>query len=556
MQHRFSFLSRGLPLLASIVAVGAAVGACTGSDPEPCTGSSCTTAAAPDGGGPVATAAFEITGAASITLVQGATVDVDVTVTRAAFDGPITASVNGLPAGVIPSPLVIQAGATTAKLTLSALATAAQGTSPITLAASSADGAIHRERTATLLVRGAAGAADTTFATAGKLITNVGTNGIAVKSAVVQADGRILVGGQSDNDFIALRLGEAGALDPSYGTNGAITIDLRVQGGMASVDSAGGMALTPSGQAVLGGYRSNMSDNTYGLARLTATGALDPTFDTDGYATPGFVPAGANSQTAFGVAVQPDGRILLAGSVLRDPVKPTEAIIARFKTNGALDDTFGNDTSGFFYGRSQTSSNDSCETVAVDRDGKILAACAGDDGGNHPVALRLLPNGQPDTAFGPGATGYSPIALFGGYAHDIHELADRRLLLTGATADGRLFVVRLQSNGTLDTSFGVNGTVFVVLPMPVTGGRSVLDAAERLVFSGGLGANGDLVVVRVDGAGKLDTTFAGSGYVATAAGAKAVADNARVAIAPDGRVVAPTNLEAMPLQLVVARFWP
>jgi uncharacterized delta-60 repeat protein len=555
MQRRSRFLSLALFPLFTAASI-AAVGACTGSDPTPCTGSSCTAVAPPDGGGPPATAGFEISSAASITLVQGGAADVDVIVTRSGFDGPITASVTGLPPGVIPSPLVIQAGATTAKLTLSALATAAQGKSPITLAASSADGAIHRERTATLLVRGAAGAADTTFATAGKLITSVGTNGIAVKSTVVQADGKILVGGQSDNDFLALRLGEAGALDPTYGTNGTVTVDLRIAGGLASVDSAGGMALTPSGQAVLGGYRSNMLDNTYGVARLTVAGALDPTFDTDGYATPGFVPAGANSQTAFGVAVQTDGRILLAGSVLRDPAKPTEAIIARFKTNGALDDTFGNDTAGFFYGRSQTTSNDSCETVTVARDGKILAACAGDDGGNHPVALRLLLNGQPDTAFGPGAAGYSPIPLFGGSAHDIHELADGRLLLTGATADGRLFVVRLQSNGTIDSSFGVNGTVFVVLPMAVTGGRSVLDAAERLVFAGGLGASEDLVVVRVDGAGKLDTTFAGTGYVATAAGAKAVADNARVAIAPDGRIVATTNLSAMPLQLVVARVWP
>jgi len=90
----------------------------------------------------------------------------------------------------------------------------------------------------------------------------------------------------------------------------------------------------------------------------------------------------------------------------------------------------------------------------------------------------------------------------------------------------------------------------------VNGGRSALDASERLVFAGGLGADEDLVVVRVDGAGKLDTTFAGTGYVVTTAGAKAVAANARVAIAPDGRIVAADHLVAAPLQLVAIRLWP
>ena len=546
MKCRFTLL---FPLLGLV-----AVGACTGSDPAPCTGSSCTAATTPEGGVPPAAGTFDLTSGASFAVIQGASVDIDVTVTRSAFDGPITASVSGLPAGVIPSPLVIGPGATAAKLTLTALATAAQGPTPITLSASSADGAIHRDRTATLLVRGPAGGADTTFGTAGKVLTNIGTTGIAVQSTVVQADGRILVGGQSDNDFVAARLGESGVLDTTYGTAGVITVDLKTPGGMASVDSAGGMALTPSGQAVLGGYRANGGENTYGLVRLTTAGAPDTTFDGDGYATPSFVPAGANSEIAFGVAVQADGRILLAGSVLRDNAMPTESIIARFKTNGALDDTFGIGMTGFFYGRSQPTSNDSCESVTVARDGKILAACSGDDGGPHPVAVRLLANGQLDPTFGPQA-GYSPIALMGGSAHDIHELADGRLLVTGATAGGQFFIVRLQSDGTIDTSFGPNGTVLVALAK-VNGGRSALDASERLVFAGGLGADEDLVVVRVDGAGKLDTTFAGTGYVVTTAGAKAVAANARVAIAPDGRIVAATNLVAAPLQLVAIRLWP
>ena len=552
MKSCLRLLSRGHVLLALV-----ALGACTGVDPAPCAGSACgndADAGAGEGGGP-ASSGFEFTSAASITLIQGSSIDIDLTVTRNAFDGPITASASGLPAGVIPSPLVIAPGATSAKLTLSALATAAQGPSNVMLSASSADGAIHRERAASLLVRGPAGALDTTFGAAGKVLADVGATGIAVQAMVMQPDGRVLIGGQSDNDFAAVRLGMNGALDSTYGANGVVTIDLKSASGVASTDTATGIALTPSGQAVLGGYRANGGENTYGVVRLTSGGAPDPTFDGDGYATPSFVLAGALSEVAFGVGVQADGRILLAGSVMRGAAVPSEAIIARFKTNGALDDSFGIGPSGFFYGHSQAGANDSCEALTLARDGKILAACGADDGGAHPVVMRLLANGQLDGAFGPKA-GYSSIPLFGATAHAFHELADGRLLLTGETADGQVFVVRLQSDGTIDSSFATNGTVLVKLAAKVVGARSALDAAGHLVFAGGYGADGDLVIGRLDAAGKLDPTFGGGGFVVTPAGAPAVASNARVAIANDGRIVATTNLAAAPSKLFAVRVWP
>jgi uncharacterized delta-60 repeat protein len=554
MNSRLGLLSCGL---LAVVAFGA-LGACTGVDPAPCSGSSCSNGDGNGGdGGVVATPGFEIASAASIAVIQGGTVDIEITVTRSTFDGPITASASGLPAGVIPSPLVIPSGATTAKLTLSALASAAQGPTAITLSASSADGAIHRDRTATLLVRGPAGTLDTTFGAAGKVLADIGTTGIAVQAAVIQPDGRVVVGGQSDNDFVAVRLAASGVLDGTYGANGVVTVDLKSATGVASTDTAGGMALTSSGQAVLGGYRANGGENTYGVARLTAAGALDTTFDGDGYSTPSFVPAGANSELAFGVAVQTDGRVLIAGSVTSAPAAKSSAIIARFKTNGALDDTFGIGASGFFSGHSRADSADSCESVTVAADGKILVACSADEsagGGNPlPVVLRLLPTGQPDVAFGPAQSGYSTIALTGATAHNVHRLADGRSLLTGETPDGRIFVARFQADGTVDSSFGPNGIVFVAFSGAISGARSALDAAEHLVFAAGLG--NDLLVARLDAAGKLDPTFGSTGFVVTPAGAKAVGNNARVAIAADGRIVAATNLEA-PSTLFAVRLWP
>jgi uncharacterized delta-60 repeat protein len=483
-------------------------------------------------------------------------VQVDIDITRSGFEGPITATASALPDGVSAAPLVINAGTTTAKLTLSALANAKQGTTAITLSTSDAEGKIRRDRPATLLVRGAAGALDTTFGTAGKVLTSIGVTGIGVRAATVQTDGRLLVGGTSDNDFVAVRLGVDGTTDTSYGGVGKVSVDLR-KGGTASVDVAEGIALTPTGEAVLAGYRSNGVDSSYGLARITSAGKADPSFDDDGYATPSFPVADANNLLAFGTAVQSDGKIVMAGTVLQKGAATTEAVIARFKPNGAIDDTFGlgaAPSSGFFDGHTTASPNDACEAVTIAPDGKIVAACSADDGGQHPVALRLQANGQADT-FGP-QNGFSPVPLVGATAHAIHVLPDGRVLMTGETAEAQLFIVRFDKMGLPDTSFAPLGTIKLDIGAKIVGAHSVLDGSGRLVFAAATAdAAHDLVVARVTSDGKLDTTFATTGFVVTKLGAPAVVANVRIAQAPDGRLLAVTNLAAPSGQLAAIRVW-
>lgn len=553
MTSRFALLA-GLAAPVLAVAFG---GGCTGDDPALC-GAECQTS--PEGGTEGGAAGtFEIATGASVSLVQGETVQVDITVTRTAFDGPITIAASGLPEGVSAPSVVVLAGASTAKLTLAALATTKQATTPITIGASDADGKVRRDRPVSLLVRGAAGALDTTFGADGTSITDVGATGIAVQNVAVQSDGRVIAGGTADNDFVAARLDAAGKTDPAYGAAGSAIIDLKV-GGTASVDIAAGIALAASGEAVLAGYRSNGADNTYGLARLTTSGKLDATFDTDGYATPAFPIANANNQLAFGVAVQPDGRAVMAGTVLQSGGGgTTEAVIARYKTNGAPDDTFGVAQSGFFYDHGGASTtNDACEAVTIAADGSIFAACSADDGGMHPVALKLTKVGLRDATFGP-QNGFTPVPLIGATAHSIHALADGRALMTGDTADGKAFVVRFDAKGQLDSGFGPSGTVVVDLGKKISSVRTFLDATGRIVFAAGT-ATGvddphDLVVGRLTSDGKLDASFTKTGFVVVKLGAPSVVSNVRVAQAPDGRIVAATNLAAVPYKLAAIRVW-
>src|SRR4051794_36040701 len=126
MRHRSALHARLLPLLAFIAG---AAGGCTGSDPVPCSGPQCIDE-------PATTSGFELTGGAPVALVQGGVVQLDVTIKRSGFDGPVNAIATGLPAGVAATPLVIAAGATSGTLSLSALPNVPQGTTSITIAAS------------------------------------------------------------------------------------------------------------------------------------------------------------------------------------------------------------------------------------------------------------------------------------------------------------------------------------------------------------------------------------------------------------------------------------
>lgn len=549
---RLSLPSRlTIPLLAVVVA-GAAAG-CTGDDPSlgnatpPCTGPGCTSTAEPS---------FELTSGAAITIVQGAIVQVDVTITRAGFDGPITASASNLPAGIAAQPVVIAAGGTSAKLTLSALPNAAQGTTQVNISTSDAEGKIKREKAATLLVRGAAGALDTTFGTAGKVTAKVGTTGLGVKGVVVQADGRTLIGGASDNDFALTRLAVDGSVDTTYGLGGKVTADLRVDG-MASIDYPNAIALGPTGAAVVAGYRQS-TPTTHAIARFLPTGVLDTTFDKDGFAVPVFPERDWNNNIATAAIVQSDGKALFAGTIMAPMGGKSHAVVARFKDNGALDEGFGTNNSGWFYGQVtpgvNTGTDDQCEAIALAPGDKIVAAGTSTDAAVYNVfALRLDSTGKPDLAFGPKA-GFSPLNFAtAATPRSVHVLPDGRVLLT-IENEGKIVLARLDASGVADGTFGPAGKVTVEVGAATLGPRSLLDASGRLVIAAGIGTD-RIVVTRLTSDGKVDMTFGTSGIVMVPVGATITPANVRLSQTPDGRIVVATNTDAVAPDVIAYRFW-
>ncbi|MFF5484558.1 calcium-binding protein [Streptomyces virginiae] len=218
------------------------------------------------------------------------------------------------------------------------------------------------------------GSLDPTFGTGGRAVTDIDPDAIETAMTVaVRPDGRIVAAGQSLASWVVVRWNANGSLDPTFDGDGkAVTT---FPGGTFA--SAADLALQPDGRVVVAGA----GPGGVTLARYNTDGSLDPTFDGDGRAAPGF---GARAR---GVALQSDGRIVVATG--DDNVFG----LARFTAGGAVDPTFGS------AGRVTTSFGPDiadAADVALQSDGRIVVA--GRYAGDWALA-RYNTNGAADTSF-------------------------------------------------------------------------------------------------------------------------------------------------------------
>jgi uncharacterized delta-60 repeat protein len=237
------------------------------------------------------------------------------------------------------------------------------------------------------------GTPDTSFGGDGKVTTDFGGPFDLASAVVVQPDGKIVAAGfgsriRSRHEFALARYGADGVLDPTFGEGGTVTTPL----GRFNDAGAFDLVLLPDGKLLAAGRGDYLPDGTmeFALARYQPDGSLDPTFGSGGVVT-----TNLDGYGATGAAVQPDGRIVVAGQVrLADH---NAFLVARYLPDGAVDRSFGIEgvvTTDFGVGAG-------AEDVAVGPDGSIVAA--GGAGGRFAVA-RYRPNGRPDPTFGDGGT--------------------------------------------------------------------------------------------------------------------------------------------------------
>jgi uncharacterized delta-60 repeat protein len=248
------------------------------------------------------------------------------------------------------------------------------------------------------------GTLDTTFSGDGKQITDFGggSNG-TLGGLVIQADGKILVAGYmgtaTDFNFAVYRYLSNGSLDPSFSGDGKASFGF----GSGRQDAATALAIQPDGKIVVAGYSGDMNgeNHNFAIARLNANGSLDATFSGDGRQGTDF----GGDDFAYGLALQPDGKMVIVGQKFDFTNDKYPSAIARYNSDGTLDDTFGQllasgKRSGKrVYGILPGAFSFAAD-VAVQLDGKIVVAGATDAGGLFNFALvRLNGDSSFDTTF-------------------------------------------------------------------------------------------------------------------------------------------------------------
>jgi uncharacterized delta-60 repeat protein len=397
------------------------------------------------------------------------------------------------------------------------------------------------------------GALDTSFGDQGRVITDLNGRSDEVRGVVVQPDGKIVVLGESwvypqDRPRFALvRYNAGGSLDTTFGQGGQVLTGMTDDEWDYSMPHA--LALQPDGKLLVAGtaYSADAGRNVFALARYNPDGEFDTTFGTGGRVlTPVDTAGDAGNDEATALALAADGSIVLAGGT---GTYPANFAAARYRPDGTLDPTFG--TGGTVV--TDLGGDDKAAAVAIQPDGKIVLAGRGVDNDDDWALLRYLPTGALDPTFGSGGIVGTD---FNGGEDWVGGLAirpDGKIVVAGQVFVGTVFctdqngltrgcdkfgmaAVQYGPKGKLDPKFGDGGKAVYELDATSGAAALALQPDGKIVLAGHYDYD-DFAVVRANADGSLDTAFGTEGLVRTPFG-RAMDVAYAVALQPDGQIIA------------------
>lgn len=353
----------------------------------------------------------------------------------------------------------------------------------------------------------------------GKLVLEQGIAG-GIYGITTDAEGRLLIVGESDNPWgrSLWRFNEDGSADTAFGNGGSVFIESSTAFEKVAVDSAG--------RYVVGGqiYNAAGGSTDVGLARYLQDGTLDTSFGAGGVV---MIDYGGGYDYATQIIARPDGGLLVVGDVQTDPQSNMVLGLMRLGADGSLDAGFGNGGKMVFTPPSNAIGG---FQAAVDAQGRItiwgnLYSTDETNPGPFVYMTRLLSDGTTDTSFGD--QGVVEFALDGWYANRGSALVldDAGGLVLGwgaytAEAGYHARLTRFDDSGALDASFGGDGTVATGLVMQY-GGTFALsrDAQGKLLVapwvSDPAASMQDFKLARFNADGTVDTSFGTGGVVTT-----------------------------------------
>jgi uncharacterized delta-60 repeat protein len=286
---------------------------------------------------------------------------------------------------------------------------------------------------------------DTTFGKQGLIFRSIREDDDVATSMALQRDGKVIVAGSSNNgnyeDFALVRFNYDGSLDHSLGNNGMVITSIS-----SGDDRISAVAMQPDGKIVAAGS----SNTDFGVVRYLPNGEPDRSFGVNGIVVKSLQ---NGEDLAKSVAIQPDGKIVVAGSSFNGD--SFDFAIARFTPEGRLDNTFGKD--GILL-TSVRDGDDKIYAMALQPDGKIIVAGSSDNGSVDDIALmRINSNGNPDESFGNKGVIITSVQKGDEHAYCIAMQKDMKFVVAGNSNNGfnnDFIMIRYMPDGTLDPDFG------------------------------------------------------------------------------------------------------
>lgn len=301
--------------------------------------------------------------------------------------------------------------------------------------------------------------------------------------------------------FTTMAMCQPGMPDLEFDVDGRLTTAIG-----AGDDFCSAVAVQPDGKILAVGTITDIPAVDFAIVRYNINGTPDSTFDADGIAVTDF----GDWDEATSVAIQADGKIVVAGTAFNGST--FEFAVVRYNANGTLDNSFGTAgklTTDVGFG------DDFAQAVVIQSDGKIIASGASDAGSGSGdfAVVRYSATGTPDGSFGSGGVVITDFAVGDAANYGMAIQGDGKIVLTGALNTGSdldFVTVRYNSDGSTDMTFSGSGIVVTAVGASSDIANEVLIQPDGKIVAVGFSVNGvdaDVALVRYNSDGTLDTSF-------------------------------------------------
>ncbi len=339
---------------------------------------------------------------------------------------------------------------------------------------------------------------DSSFGKNGQLTTEFSSFDDNAHAITVQADGKILVAGQSENgadtDFAIVRYHSDGSLDKDFNNTGQVTVAIG-----SGDDQALAMVVQEDGKILVAGTTENEDSLDVAVIRLQDDGLPDMDFDSDGQVV---ITLPDSDDKAQSILLQEDGKIILAGT--SETNEKSQIFLARLNSDGSLDTAFGEQGLAGM----PDDANEAALSAVLTSDGHIILAGFKSTGDFSRAAIfSFLEDGQADKNFARDGIALSGTEEENSLFYDLALLGDNKILAAGASAGGSyrsIILAGFAKTGEVDTQFGEEGLVQTDIGMDAVAYSLAVanDGSIYLAGSGSKNEDTDFILLHYSASGQ------------------------------------------------------